>query len=109
MKSLIASLWGYIATGGAFLLTIFAYKYQKNRADRAELDRDTANANVDLLVKDKEVITDLDILREEDDKKSEGMLKKQRKQLENLKDDEINDRITTDKLMQLLGKTNDKD
>ena len=97
MKSLLTSLWGYIAAGGAFLLTFFMYKNEKNKRKQAETERNIANSNVDLLEKREKIITDLDILREKDEKKAAEMSVKQTTQLERLKyeDDDQTDGAKT--------------
>lgn len=104
---ILNKLWGYLAAAGAFLVSILLYNNEKNKRKQAELERDTANHNVDLLIKDKEVVTDLDILREKDNKKADEMFKKQRTQLERLKNED-NDIIVVDNIMRMYNKNNNK-
>lgn len=108
IKLLFSKLGGYLATAGAFLLTMFMYKHEKKKRKQAEKDRDAAKANVVLLVKDKKTVTDLDILREKDNKKSEEMLKIQRNQLENLKH-ETNDNIVVDSIVSMYSEPDNED
>lgn len=84
------------------------YKHEKKKRVQAERDRDTANANVDLLERREEIITDLDILREQDNEKSAEMFEKQAGQLERLKHEDDND-IVVGGLMQLLDEPDNKD
>ena len=106
--NILSKFWAYIVSAGAFLITVLLYKNEKSKRKTAETERDTAKSNVKLLVKREKIVTDIDILREKDSKKSAEMLNDQRSQLERLKHED-DDRIVTAGLMGLLGKNDNKD
>ena len=108
MTALLLKLKGYLFAAGAMLLMIVGYKHEKSKRKQAERDRDTAKANVDLLVKKEEIITDLDIRREKDNEKAAEMFTRQKAQLEKLKDETDNSNLA-DSLVGLLNKNDHKD
>lgn len=106
--SFLATIKGYLISAGLLLLAVMGYKHEKKKRKQAERDRDTANANVDLLERKEEIITDMDIRREKDNDKAAEMFTKQKVQLEKLKDETDNSKLTAG-LTRLLNKNNHKD
>ena len=96
-NSLIA--FGAAAMGVLYLL--LRLEKANNKVNKARAD--TAEANQELLEKEKEIVTDLDLMKEKDHKKLQEKKEQQKVQLEVLKNEDDNN-IVVDSTLRMLNK-----
>lgn len=76
VTGIVAAIVGYLG---------LRLNHEKERRKAAEIEKETLEANVDVLVRDKKIVAEIEVLREDDDEKRESMLNEQKIQLEKIK------------------------